>query len=86
LFYLFSSLLKTLSVLEPSPRSYYTHAGFASKHANINFVLNSAKLASKQNLQIAKEHSHNQTWMGKRILPAIKKYAGLKGVRNTNLA
>jgi hypothetical protein len=24
--------------------------------------------------------------MGKRILPAIKKYAGLKGVRNTNLA
>jgi hypothetical protein len=52
----------------------------------MNFVLNSAKLASKQNLQIAKEHSHNQTWMGKRILPAIKKYAGLKGVRNTNLA
>ncbi len=64
----------------------FTHAGFASKHANMNFVLNSAKLASKQNLQIAKEHSHNQTWMGKRILPAIKKYAGLKGVRNTNLA
>jgi hypothetical protein len=39
LFYLFSSLRKTLSVLEPSPRSYYyTHAGFAPKHANINFV------------------------------------------------